>query len=466
MENKVYDFFKSLLWYIVDFIYSLIDDVITVSKKLNSFDIINSLSNNKTFVNLYHGIVTIAITTLALFMIWKFVMKLIDQDSEISMKIIFIESIKCSLLVLMTTFLFSQVASFSIKLSNYTSNVFEESSNATMSDNLLSMFIDYNDGYEDSKEFDESKTILESISDGSFGSDERYIEKYVTKNKIILSDKKAYKFKINWIMAILIGGFFLYSLFFVGIMLGRRQIEFVFLFAISPIVFATSICNKQRRGAVVEQLVSLALQSAIIMLILNITTLVMQEVNNTVFFADNRIYDVIIKSVFYLGCATFILTGSQVVNRFIGSNVSANSGREHLMALSGYGKLATAGAVAGTAATIGGGLLATGAAMKVGKQLKNYALTKGGLALGTMGVVDSSTGASQNRFQQVATSLGTSMYNKGMSSIENDNTKSSKISASDMMINFATDTLSSAVRTVAPRASYNASYYRRRNKIQ
>ena len=104
--------------------------------------------------------------------------------------------------------------------------------------------------------------------------------------------------------------------------------------------------------------------------------------------------------------------------------------------------------------------------MKVGKQLKNYALTKGGLALGSMGVVDSSTGASQNRFQQVATSLGTSMYNKGMSSIENDNTKSSKISASDMMINFATDTLSSAVRTVAPRASYNASYYRRRNKIQ
>ena len=41
-------------------------------------------------------------------------------------------------------------------------------------------------------------------------------------------------------MTIIVGGFFLYALFFSGMMLARRQIEFLFLFLISPIVFATS----------------------------------------------------------------------------------------------------------------------------------------------------------------------------------------------------------------------------------
>ena len=50
------------------------------------------------------------------------------------------------------------------------------------------------------------------------------------------------------------------------------------------------------------------------------------------------------KSLLYLGCATFILTGSQVINRFIGANVSAASGREQLMSLMGYGKMAGIGA--------------------------------------------------------------------------------------------------------------------------
>ena len=59
------------------------------------------------------------------------------------------------------------------------------------------------------------------------------------------------------VIAIIIGGFFLYALFFSGMMLARRQLEFLFLFVISPVVFATSIGNKQRRSAVIEQLVSL-----------------------------------------------------------------------------------------------------------------------------------------------------------------------------------------------------------------
>ena len=50
------------------------------------------------------------------------------------------------------------------------------------------------------------------------------------------------------------------------------------------------------------------------------------------------------------GCGTFLLTGSQVVNRFIGSNVSANSGREQLMSLMSYGHaLSTATHIGGNA---------------------------------------------------------------------------------------------------------------------
>ncbi|MBQ2946357.1 MAG: hypothetical protein IJE04_00705 [Bacilli bacterium] len=464
MMTKVFDFFKSILWYIVNFIYDLIDNLLMIIKKLNSIDIIDSLSNNQVFKNLYTGVIAIAITLFALFIIWKFVMKILDPDDEITIKMIVMDSVKCGLLILLSTFLFVQVSSFSIKLANYTGNLFETSTNVTMADNMLTMFIDYNPDYESSDKFEESKTISELVSSGSFNSDEKYLDKYVTKNKIIFSDDKDYKYEINWIMAILIGGFFLYALFFAGIMLGRRQIEFLFLFAIAPVVFATSVCNKQRRGAVIEQLVSLALQSAVIMLIVNLTAMVMQEINATTFFT-NDFHDIIMKALLYLGCATFILTGSQVVNRFIGSNVSANSGREHLMALSGYGRLARTGAIVGGAAALGGGLLAGGLGMKGANFAKNTALTQGGLAIGSMGAVDSSSGATQSRMQKMASALGTKMYVAGQQGFNNSKSRSKGFSASDMMMNMGSSTISNAVRTVAPRASYNASYYRRRNNI-
>ena len=57
-----------------------------------------------------------------------------------------------------------------------------------------------------------------------------YKDKFVTDAHFILPDEKEYKYDINWIMAIIVGGFFLYALFFSGMMLARRQIEFLFLF--------------------------------------------------------------------------------------------------------------------------------------------------------------------------------------------------------------------------------------------
>lgn len=462
MMTKVFDLLRSLGWYLTSFIYDLIDGLLQIIKELNAFDIINSLSNNQTFINFYNGAMAIAVTLFALFIVWRFVNKLLDPDEETAFKMIIMEAVKCGTLIMLSTFLFVQVSNFSITLSNYTGNIFETNSNLKMSNAMLTMFISYRDGYKNSEKFDETKSISELVSSGSFDNDELYLSKYVTKSRVILSDEKDYKYEINWIMAVLCGGFFLYALFFAGIMLGRRQIEFLFLFSIAPIIFATSVCNKQRRGAVIEQLVSLALQSAVVMLIVSLTVMVMQEISVTTFFS-NSFMNITTKALLYLGCATFIMTGSQVINRFIGSNVSAASGREQLMSLLGYGKMAGIGATIGAGATIGGALLGTGLAMKGGKTIGSHALSQAGLALGVMGAVDPSSGQTPNRMQRFASAMGTRMYTAGqkMGSKPSGN----KFSASDAFVNAGTSSLHSTVRKVMPRASYNTSYYRRKNMI-
>ena len=59
-----------------------------------------------------------------------------------------------------------------------------------------------------------------------------------------------------------------------------------------------------------------------------IQMVIKQDINSTTFFSNSNFKDMALKSLMFVGCGTFLLTGSQVVNRFIGSNVSANSGRE------------------------------------------------------------------------------------------------------------------------------------------
>lgn len=462
MMMKVFDLLRSLGWYIINFIYNLIDSLLEIIKKLNAFDIINSLSDNTTFRSFYKGSITIALTLFSLFIIWKFINKLLDPDEETTFKNIFVEIIKCGFLIMLSTFLFVQISNFSITLSNYVGNIFESNTEATMGDNMLTMFVSYNPDYRNSDKFDEKKSIEEKIKDDSFDSEELYLDKYVTKAKLIFADEKDYKYDINWIMAVICGGFFLYSLFFAGIMLGRRQIEFLFLFSIAPIVFATSVCNKQRRGAVIEQLVSLALQSAVVMLIVALSVLVMQQVNSTTFFT-NAFQNITAKTLLYLGCSTFILTGSQVINRFIGANVSAASGREQMMSLMGYGRMAgSVGSIAGSVAT-GSGLLATGGAMKAGKQLASKTLSNAGLALGSL-EGNSDSGSAPTRIQKIASSLGTKMYAKGQSMSYSGN-NANRVSTGDALMKAGANSINNAVKKVIPRASYNTSYYRRRNSL-
>lgn len=453
MEFKVYDLLKNLGWYVVDFIYNLLDGLLEIIQKLNAFDIINTLSDNGTFRVFYSGVIAISITLFALFIIWKIINKIIDIDDETTFKTIINESIKCGFMIILSTFLFIQVSTFSIKLSNYTANIFESNAGVTMSSSILTMFVDYTDDYKNSSVFDEDREIGELITSKEFSNDKIYLEKFV-------DEKKEYKYDIDWILSIIVGGFFLYSLFFAGIMLGKRQLEFLFLFSIAPIVYATSICNKQRRSAVIEQLVSLTLQSAVIMIICGLSILVMQQVNETTFFV-NSFHNLIVKTLLYLGCATFILTGSTVINRFIGQNVSSANGREQLMSLMGYGKLATAGATLGGAAALGAGLVTAGLGMKLGKAMGAKALTDVGTTLGTFG----GNTTNPTKTQRFINNMGARLYTMGQKGFQNKGNKANRFSPSNAFINAGTSSIGNAVKSVIPRASYNPSFYRRRNKL-
>lgn len=378
------DLLRRLGWGIINFIYNLIDTLFNIIKEINLYDIVDSVSDNAIFSNFHTGIVAIATTLLALFIIWRFIMKILEPDEGLSTNQIVIEIVKCGFLILMSVFLFVQANTFSMKLSGYTSNIFS-SNRITISDSMLGMYINHSEGYKNSDEFN-NENIEKNIKTNNFHKKRMFNDKYVTSTRWILPNEKDYKYDINWIMAIIVGGFFLYALFFSGMMLARRQIEFLFLFVISPIIFATSIGNKQRRSAVIEQLVSLVLQGAVVMMIIGITIIVMQSINDTIFFADSVFKDMALKSLLFIGCGTFLLTGSQVINRFIGANVSANSGREQLMSLMGYTSAMSSATHIGSNAITGAGAFGLGlGASTVGKLGGNQAVSKAGNTIQNFG---------------------------------------------------------------------------------
>lgn len=433
MLNKALDFIRTLGWGLIDFIYSLIDGIFDILKELNAYNIIDSIADNSMFSNFHKGIIIIALTLLGLFALFKFVMKIIEPEEGLSVQQIVTEIFKSTMFVLLSVFLFAEVSTFSIKLSGFTANIFK-SNNVTISDSMLTMFVDYSEQYKVSDEF--AKEDYESyIKNDSFTDGKKYNDKFVTNDRWILSDKEDYKYEINWILAIIIGGFFLYALFFSGMMLARRQIEFLFLFAISPIIFATSIGNKQRRSAVIEQLVSLMLQGAVVMLIINLTAMVAQAVDTTTFFANNDFKDILIKCLMYIGAGTFLLTGSQVINRFIGGNVSANSGREQLMSLMAFGNTIGTTSASALAGGLGTAMLGAGVASSVvGKTGGNTAVQKVGRAISNYGSKMSNNASNPNspigkvgnfiskagsKIESISpTNLGKNLRNRGIDSIK------------------------------------------------
>lgn len=449
------DLLRRLGWAIVNFIYNLIDTLFNILKELNLYDIVDSVSENTIFSNFHTGIIAIAVTLLGLFVIWRFVMKILDPDEGLSTGQILKEIFKCSILVIMSVFLFAQANSFSIKLSGYTSSLFS-TNNTTISDSMLNMYVNHTEGYKASDEF-KNEDIEGNLKNDNFTKKRMYNDKYVTSSRWILPDEKDYKYDINWLMAIIVGGFFLYALFFSGMMLARRQIEFLFLFLISPVVFATSIGNKQRRSAVIEQLVSLILQGAVIMLIISITIIVMQAINNTTFFSNSSINDMALKSLMFIGCGTFLLTGSQVINRFIGTNVSANSGREQLMSLMSYGHTFSTATHIGANAITGVGAFGLGVASSaLGKAGGNSVVNKVGNAISRFG----------NNFRGGNDSAKPNPIKSGIgNTIENFGNKIKSGTPSNLgrsMRRYGKENMSEAIRTVMPQRNMYRNRYRTR----
>lgn len=395
MISKALDLLRTLGWGIIDFIYSLINTLYDILKEINALDIINSMSSETLFKNFHTSIIAIAITLFGLFSVWNFVKKVIDPDEYLSTNQIVKEIIKCGLFIILSTFLFVQSSTFSIKLSGFTSTIF--STNKTnLGDSILIHYVKHSDSYRASDDY-KFENIDDYIKNDTFTNKKIYNDKFVTSDKWILPDEKDYKYSINWIMAIIVGGFFLYALFFSGMMLARRQIEFLFLFIISPIVFATSIGNKQRRNAIIEQLVSLILQGAVVMMIIGLTAMLMNAIESTTFFPTSSFKDVATKSILYIGCGTFLLTGSQVVNRFIGGNVSANSGREQLMSMLGFGQAMKSVGCTTALASSGAGLVGLGTTSSVVGKLGGNKLTdKVGKSISNFGKQISNNSKSEN----------------------------------------------------------------------
>ena len=470
MLLKALDLLRTLGWGIIHFIYSLIDSLFDILKGLNAFDIINSVSGDNNFVTFQKSVIAIAVTLLGLFAITRFAKKIIDPDESMSSEGIVKEIIKCGILIIMSTFLFVQASTFSIKLAGFTSNIFS-SGGTTLSASMETMFIDYSDGYKDSDEF-KGEDIAKNVKNGNFDGKKMYNDKYVTSSRWILPDEKDYKYSINWIMAIIVGGFFLYSLFFCGMMLARRQIEFLFLFVISPIVFATSIGNKERRNAVVQQLVSLMLQGAVIMLIISLTAIVMGQINDTTFFS-NAFKDIVIKSIMYIGCGSFLLTGSQVVNRFIGGNVSANSGREQLMAMMGFGQAMGGIATTGGLAAAGAGLMGAGAIVKGTSKVGgvgNSALGKVGQAVSNFGSKIGGDGSSYGGIGSNLKMVGDYMQASSNLRRNNVDSKGQAHSQSRLsrfgsgMMNAGSNAMASAMQSIAPTRTMYRRRYRGRDE--
>ena len=470
MLLKALDLLRTLGWGIIHFIYSLIDSLFDILKGLNAFDIINSVSGDNNFVTFQKSVIAIAVTLLGLFAITRFAKKIIDPDESMSSEGIVKEIIKCGILIIMSTFLFVQASTFSIKLAGFTSNIFS-SGGTTLSASMETMFIDYSDGYKDSDEF-KGEDIAKNVKNGNFDGKKMYNDKYVTSSRWILPDEKDYKYSINWIMAIIVGGFFLYSLFFCGMMLARRQIEFLFLFVISPIIFATSIGNKERRNAVVQQLVSLMLQGAVIMLIISLTAIVMGQINETTFFS-NSFKDIVIKSIMYIGCGSFLLTGSQVVNRFIGGNVSANSGREQLMAMMGFGQAMGGIATTGGLAAAGAGLMGAGAIVKGTSKVGgvgNSALGKVGQAVSNFGSKISGDGSSYGGIGSNLKMVGDYMQASSNLRRNNVDSKGQAHSQSRLsrfgsgMMNAGSNAMASAMQSIAPTRTMYQRRYRGRDE--
>ena len=393
----VLDILRSLGIGVVNIIYSTIDVLYDVAYKINSINFIELLKNveNSPFTKIFNSFIIVAFALLFLFSIWKITFRIFDADEqEQPLSSLVKEICKCGVLIFLVSLIFTQSINISIDLSNAIYNTFSNN-NASIGDTMKTSFLTINEScYYNSGNYNYHKDIDKTDKDNvkklkeklegyvSIPSSVTTVEDFsplirggtLTATNIsdsgafnltcniykagLWNDGEDYFFNYNWIFGILIGAIFVVAIAFSVIMLGRRQLEISFLMIIAPIVFATSIGRKEQRSALYQQLVSLVLQAGALLLLIGLTAIMFNAIQNSKEINALPYFTKIVsQSVLYIGCAMMLLTGSTALNRFIGENVSANSGRDSMMAMKGL----LGGIVGGGGATYG--------AIKGGKQL-------------------------------------------------------------------------------------------------
>ena len=414
IKFSVLDIFRGLGVSIIKLIYSTIDVLFDVANKVNSLNMIEALKNleNSPFIKIFNAFFILAFLLLLVFSIWKVTFRVMDaEQSEQPLFETIKEIVKCGFLIFCVYFLFNTSINLGINLSSAIHNAFNTST-STVGEKMQSAYLQMNDkcyrrqGEEDDdkKNVKDLKEQLEGITNTTGINTMEDFETVIRNGNLNVSQivdagafnyrckmedqgfwvgDEDYAFNYNFLFGIVIGIIFLYCIAFAVIMLGKRQIEIIFLMLISPVIIGTSVGRKEQRSALYQQLTSLILQAGAMMLMIGLTTLIFDVIQNSnVINSMSYFTKTVTQSILYIGTAMMLLTGSSALNRFIGENVSANSGRDMLMAMSGLkGGLITASHVGMKLGATGKGIASGGLTSS-----KGISRVAQGIGEGTMGV--------------------------------------------------------------------------------
>ena len=407
IKYGVLDILRGIGIGIVNIIFSTIDTLYNVAQKINSLNFIKMLENieNSPFTKIFNAFFILSFVVLLLFSVWKISFRILDADNnEQPLFEIAKEIIKCVFLIFSIYLIFNTSISLGINLSNSIYNNFN-TEQSTIGDKMKSAYLSINEScymVKDGEKVDKEnvkdiKEYLDGYADTSKANTMEDFEKLIRNDTITASDvsdsgafsyrctiyKKGlwndgqdYAFSYNFLFGIVIGIIFLFSVGFAVLMLGRRQLELAFLMTISPLVIATSVGRREQRSALYQQLASLVLQAGAMMLLIGLTSIMFNAIQNSVEINSLDYFTkTVAQSILYLGCAMMLMTGCTSLNRFIGDNVSANSGRDMIMAMRGLtGGIAAGGTL--MAGTLGAMKNTTIGGVKAGKGIGQ--LAKGG----------------------------------------------------------------------------------------
>lgn len=441
----VLDILRGIAISIINILFKTIDTLYDVAHRINGLNFIEMLDNidNSPFTKIFNAFFILSFTMLLLFSIWKVTFRILDADTNEQPLFELVKEIfKCGFLIFSIYLIFNTSINIGINLSDGIYNTLSTPA-STIGDKMKTSYLTINEScYKksggdatDKSNVDDLKKNLEGYAKLSNINTMEDFEKLLRNNTLtatdvydsgsfsyrctiykkgLWNDSEDYAFSYNFLFGIVVGVVFLFAIGFAVLMLGRRQLELAFLMVISPLVIATSVGRREQRSALYQQLASLVLQGGAMMLLIGLTSIMFNAIQNSVEINNlNYFTKIVSQSVLYLGCAMLLMTGCTSLNRFIGDNVSANSGRDMMLAMrgltsgiSGAGKLGIGSLGAAKGMALGG--------LKTGKGLGQ--LAKGGIqaARGMYNGVASmhpsiNKGISKKMNQQLSKGLGQMM---------------------------------------------------------